>query len=202
MMKRAVPIVLGAFLLTGCGAHSIQELQGGGQLTYTPPGAPVAAPAADAGPEHNPADVTFLQMMAPHNTQVVKLVRMAESRNVRSDLKVLAAAIATTQEAETASMVAWLKGWNQPTAGSASNAHASHGGSGLTKAQFDALEKTAPADFEKKFINALIAQQDDAVQMAKIEKMAGGNAATKALADRIEASRSAQVKQLLAMLGQ
>ncbi|GAA3111213.1 DUF305 domain-containing protein [Streptosporangium carneum] len=201
MLKRAVPIVLGAFLLTGCGAHSLQELQGSGQMTHGAHGAADAGPAAVAGSDYNPADVMFLQMMVPHNTEGVKLAKLAQERAVSSDVKTLAAAIATTQESEAKLMAGWLSGWKQPPTPSG-NAHASHGGHGMTKAQFDALAKAPDAEFEKRFLNTLIAQQDDAVQMAKVESMAGQNAETKALAGRVEASRSAQIKQMLALVGQ
>ncbi|MEV8638835.1 DUF305 domain-containing protein [Streptosporangium sp. NPDC051023] len=198
-MKRAVPIVLGAFLLTGCGAHSLSELQGGGQLS-TGAASGAASPVA-AGQNFNPADVMFLQMMVTHNAQGARLARLAQDRQVSQDVKILAAAIATTQDAEASTMATWLKSWNKPATAPAS-AHAGHGGHGLTELQFKLLAK-APADgFEKRFLNTLIAQQDDAIQMAKVETMAGENAEAKALAGRIDASRSAQIKQMVALVGQ
>ncbi len=198
MMKRAIPIVLGAFLLTGCGAHSLQELQGG-QMSHGAHGG--AAPVVAAGSDFNPADVMFLQMMVAHNARGVKLARLAQDRNVRSDVKILAAAIATTQDAESTTMAGWLSGWKQP-ATAAAHEHAAHGGMpGMTEAQLDKLAKAAPAEFEKRFLNALIAEQDDAIQMARVETMAGKNAEAKALAARVDASRSAQIKQMLAFVG-
>ncbi|MFD0884771.1 DUF305 domain-containing protein [Streptosporangium algeriense] len=198
MMKRAVPLVLSAVLLTGCGSYSLQELQGGGQLTA---GAAVsAAPGLVAGPDFNPADVMFLQMMLPHDAQGAKLARLAAGRKVSENTKVLAAAIATTQEAEVAMMTGWLKSWKRPTTAPA-GAHSSHGGHGLSNAQIRMISKSPDSEFEKRFLNALISQQDDAIQMAKVEKMAGQNAETKALAERIEASRSAQIDQMKALVG-
>lgn len=198
MMKRAVPLVLSAVLLTGCGSHSLQELQGGGQLTVGAPAS--AAPGLVAGPDFNPADVMFLQMMLPHNAQGAKLARLAADRKISDDVKMLAAAIATTQEAEVTMMTGWLKGWKRPTAAPA-GAHSSHGGHGLSDAQIRMISKTPDAEFEKRLLNALISQQDDAIQMTKVELMAGQNAETKALANRIQASRDAQIKQMMALVG-
>ncbi|MER7207435.1 DUF305 domain-containing protein [Streptosporangium sp. NPDC000239] len=198
MLKRVVPLVLSAVLLAGCGSRSLQELQGGGQLTVG--AAASAAPGLVAGPDFNPADVMFLQMMLPHDAQGAKLAKLAAGRNISENAKVLAAAIATTQDAEVTMMTGWLKGWKRPTAAPA-GAHSGHGGHGLSDAQIRMISKSPDSEFEKRFLNALISQQDDAIQMAKVEKMAGQNAETKALADRIEASRTAQIDQMKAIVG-
>lgn len=199
-MKRAALVVLGVLLLSGCGAHSIQELHGAGPGAH---GAGHTAPAVPgAGADFNPADVMFLQMMAAHNGQGVELVRLASDRPARPEVRTLAAAIATTQEAETTSMTDRLIGWGRPVTAEAGE-HAAHGGMpGLSKEEITAVADAAPADFETAFLNMLIAQQDDAVQMARAETADGRNPEVKALAARIEASRAAQIKQMLALLGQ
>ena len=46
----------------------------------------------------------------------------------------------------------------------------------------------------------MIAQQDDAIQLARSETAGGANPQAKALAKRIDESRTAQIKQMLAML--
>ncbi|MFF5208692.1 DUF305 domain-containing protein [Streptosporangium sp. NPDC000396] len=219
-MKRAVLVVLGILLLAGCGAHSIQELRGGhaghggpaghggastGVGVSTGAGASASTGvgvSTGAGGGFNPADVMFLQMMVPHNGQGVGLVRLARGRAARQEVRTLAEAIATTQEVEAASMAAWLRGWGQPATAEAEE-HAAHGGMpGVSEEEIAAVAGAAPADFEKKFLNMMIAQQDDAIQMARVETATGLNAEVKKLAARIEASRAAQIKQMLALLGQ
>lgn len=199
-MKRAALVVLGVLLLSGCGAHSIQELHGAGPGAH---GAGHAAPAVPgAGADFNPADVMFLQMMAAHNGQGVELVRLVSDRPARPEVRTLAAAIATTQEAETTSMTDRLIGWGRPVTAEAGE-HAAHGGMpGLSEVEIAAVADAVPADFETAFLNMLIAQQDDAVQMARAETADGRNPEVKALAARIEASRAAQIEQMLALLGQ
>ena len=197
-MKRAVPILLGVFLLTGCGAHSIQE-RGGGHLGH---GAASGAAAGAIGADFNPADVMFLQMMAVHNNQGVELARLAADRATRQEVRTLAAAVAATQETEAASMSAWLSGWSQP-ATAEPDEHTAHGGMpGASKEAIAAIAGAAPADFEGKFLNMMIAQQDDAIQMARVETATGLNSKVKELAGRIDTSRTAQIKQMLALLGQ
>ncbi|MFJ2031836.1 DUF305 domain-containing protein [Streptosporangium sp. NPDC087985] len=201
MVKRVVPIVLGVLLLAGCGAPGAQELRGDAQEAYGAARTP--RPASGADEDFNYPDVMFLQMMAVHNRQGVELVGLAPERAARQEVKTLAAAIATTQEAEAASMTDRLIGWGQPVTPRAGQ-HAAHGGMSpeMTKVAIAAIADAAPADFEHKLLNMLIAQQDDAIQMARMEAVSGWNPEVRALAARIEVSRAAQIKQMLALLGQ
>ena len=73
---------------------------------------------------------------------------------------------------------------------------------GTGRKEIAAVEKAAPADFEKKLLDTLIAHQDDAVQLAKAEVIAGRSPQVKLLAERIEASRTGQIRHMLHLLGQ
>ncbi|MGJ6964264.1 DUF305 domain-containing protein [Streptosporangium sp. G11] len=255
-MKRAVPVVptvvLGIFLLSGCGADSIQELRGG-PAGHGAHGAPVQAtsPAPAQGTDHgansgsgqdseqgsgqgghgsdhsahgagaglpspspappmgtaagvafNPPDVMFLQMMVPHNTQGVRLVRLVRERQVRPEVKELAEAIGVTQERESASMSGLLNAWGQP-ATAKDDEHAAHGGMpGVSEEEMAALIAAPPAEFERRFLDMLIAQQDDATQMAKVEVATGLHAQVTEMAKRVDVSRTAQIAQMLALRGQ
>ncbi|GGS93699.1 hypothetical protein GCM10010156_60000 [Planobispora rosea] len=197
-MKRTVPAALsalalaGCVALTGCGASSGEWARG-----------VVADRAAEAGPARgfNSADVMFLQMMVPHNGQGVELARLAGGRAARQEVRILAAAIVTAQEAETATMAGWLRDWDQPATAPADE-HASHGGMPETSEREVAeVAGAAPADFERRFLDALIAHQDDAVQLARAEAVAGLHPEVRRLAERIDASRTAQIGHMLRLRG-
>jgi uncharacterized protein (DUF305 family) len=142
----------------------------------------------------------FAQMMVPHHAQGVAIVKLARSRAANAELKLLAAAIETTQAAEAQTMAGWLRDWRQPPT-AAPGGHDAHGGMPATsQAEFTALAKAAGADFDRRFLHTLIAHQDDAIQIASMEVGAGVNAQCKALADRIVRSRKAQIQQMLALL--
>ena len=80
-------------------------------------------------------------------------------------------------------------------------AHAAHGGMpGTSAEEIAVLEKTTGVAFERAFLNMLIAHQDDAVQVARMETAGGINPRAVALAQRVDASRTAQIKQMLDML--
>ncbi|MGV9328566.1 DUF305 domain-containing protein [Streptosporangium sandarakinum] len=209
-MKRiawAVPgLALCAALLAGCGtdAHEFygtgpaHGAHGGGNAAVRAPAAvPVTTPPGDV----DAVDVMFLQMMGPHNGQGVRLARLARDRPVRPEVRILAAAIATTQEAETATMAGWLRAWGRPPTADPGE-HAAHGGMpGLTEAEIGSVADAPPAEFERRFLNMVIAQQDDAIQLARLEAMNGVNPEVRALAGRIEASRTAQIQRMLTLLG-
>ncbi|MFF5263797.1 DUF305 domain-containing protein [Actinomadura viridis] len=166
------------------------------------PPSPVPA-AARGGPGFNSADVMFLQMMVSHQGQGVKLARTARGRPVRPEVATLAAAIETTQLAEIGDMAGRLRGWHRPpTTDPRSHEHDRHGGMpATTDAELKALARTPPDRFERAFLNLLIAHQDDAVQLARLETGKGEDAWTRRLARRVDASRSAQIDRMLTLLG-
>ncbi|MFI6758726.1 DUF305 domain-containing protein [Micromonospora sp. NPDC050417] len=166
--------------------------------------APASVPASVAAPgSFNPADVMFLQMMVTHHGQGLELVRLAQSRAQRTEVRILAAAIDVTQTEEQETMRGWLRSWGEPTeADPNAHAHADHGGLPATgPEQIAALGRASGADFESAFLNLLIAHQHNAVEMARNETTFGQNPEARALAGRIDQSRTAQINQMLAMLG-
>jgi uncharacterized protein (DUF305 family) len=195
-----VPVVL--LLLAGCGT--------GPAATGGPPAAPGPVPAQSAvtttaapGP-FNPADEMFLQMMVTHHSQGLELVRLAEDRAQRAELRTLAAAIDVTQTEEVELMRGWLRSWGRPTeADPNTHAHADHGGLPATgPEQIVALGRTSGADFDTAFLNLLIGHQHNAVEMARNVTRLGQNPQTLELAHRVDLSRTAQIDQMLTMLGQ
>ena len=175
----------GLLLLAGCAAR--------------PAPAPVATRAA--GP-FNDNDVMFLQMMVPHLEQGRSIARLARDRAGRDDVRQLAAAIESTQAAEVSTMSAQLKDWHQPSTARV-NSHSEHGGMPATAdVEIAALRKSNGPDFDRRFLNVMIARQDDAIQLARVETATGSDPDIKAMADRVDRSRSAQIHQMLDLLGQ
>ena len=157
-------------------------------------------PAADA--EHNAADVMFLQMMIAHDGQGLELTGLAADRAVSEEVKLLAAAIGTTQRQEIKIMQSWLAGWKEAaTVSQDMSAHASHGGLPATgPEQIDALRNASDADFEATFLNLLTGHQNSAVELTNLAGD-GVNPQTQDLAKRIKQSRGDQVARLLRLIG-
>ncbi|MDX3191624.1 DUF305 domain-containing protein [Streptomyces sp. MN03-5084-2B] len=157
--------------------------------------------ATTAAPDHNAADVMFLQMLIPQNRQGIELVRLASARPVPAELKELAAAIEVTQQTEVDDMRRWLREWDQPEAMDPDpHAHAGHGGMKTTSPDLLGALRTAPdSEFTRRFLDVLTGQQQGAVELARTENGPGGgvNAQARDLARRVIESRTAEVKQLL-----
>ncbi|SEG94829.1 Uncharacterized conserved protein, DUF305 family [Thermomonospora echinospora] len=162
---------------------------------------PGAEPSPDpGGPGFNGTDVMFLQMMLPHHGQGVRIVRLAEGRAVRPEVRTLAAAIEATQLTEITTMAGWLRAWRRPPR-APRHAHAAHGGLPETsESEIAALARATGPAFERAFLNTLIAHQDDAVQLARMQLADGIDPRVRDLARRMERSRSAQIKQMLLFL--
>jgi uncharacterized protein (DUF305 family) len=199
-MRRIGPFLLAvvaATLVAGCSTAP----------EAPPPAAPASAvPAADTLPaadaEHNAADVMFLQMMIAHDARGLELTGLAADRPVSEEVKLLAAAIDTTQREEVKIMESWLTGWKEATAASQDmSAHASHGGLPATgPEQIEALRNASGADFEATFLNLLTGHQNSAVELTSLAGD-GVNPQVKDLAERIKQSRGDQVAQLLRLIG-
>ncbi|MET8847261.1 DUF305 domain-containing protein [Amycolatopsis sp. NPDC004625] len=165
-----------ALLLTGCGSGTTA-----------------------ATPQHNAADVMFLQMLIPQNEQGIEIVRLAAARPVPAAVKELAKAIEVTQQTEVTDMRRWLAEWNQPET-VAPEAHAGHGGMKMTSPDLVGALRTAPdSEFTRRFLDVLTGQQQGAVELAQTENGTSGgvNAQARDLARRVIESRTAEVKQLL-----
>ncbi len=188
MRRYAVALAVTVLLTTGCG---------GGEAPAT-----ATAGTTRSAPGHNSADVMFLQMMVPHHRQGLAIVRLAKHRPIDHDMKLLVDAIESTQVSEVERMAGWLRAWGEPATAPA-DSHAEHGGMPETsEAAVKSLAKTSDAKFQRALLNLLIAHQDDAIQIARLELRTGRDPAAVRLARQIDRSRTAQIKQMLAWLEQ
>ncbi|WP_113701513.1 DUF305 domain-containing protein [Nonomuraea lactucae] len=152
----------------------------------------------------NAQDVMFVQMMVQHHRQGIEIAKVGASSGRTPELKTLASAVAVTQQGEVEMMLRWLHAWGQPLT-APSGAHDHHGGMPETdRKQIAALRRAAAKKgsraFEREWLNLLIAHQDDAVQMAGAEVSGGASPGAKKWAAQVQASRKAQIQQMLALL--
>jgi uncharacterized protein (DUF305 family) len=192
-MRLPATVVLAAVLLVaGCGTQPDAP-----DAVSAP--APIVGASAGSG-EFNDTDVMFLQMLVPHHEQGIAIVKIGAEQATREDIKTLAKAIEVTQTEEATRMSGWLRDWKQPATADAA-AHAAHGGMpGTTEQEMTRLRAKKGAEFDSDFLHTLIAHQDDAVQLARMETVSGSNPTAKAYATSVDESRSAQIKQMLAYL--
>jgi uncharacterized protein (DUF305 family) len=206
-MKRCLPAVIAAgVLLAGCSAPpqapQSRQAQQEPHVAHAPQPRQPPPSRPGTGAAFNDTDVMFLQMMVPHHEQGITLARLAKEKATSGDIRTLAAAIESTQATELRAMAGWLRDWRQPPTAPA-DSHAAHGGMPQTsRTELDVLRTATGTEFDRQFGNVMIAHQDDAIQLARMEISTGTNPDARHLAGLIDRSRTAQIDQLLTFLGQ
>lgn len=182
-LARAIAIGIGLsiapFALTGCSATT-------------------AAPAPTASVDSTSftgADIMFAQMMIPHHQQAVDMGTLAETRAFSTEVKALAAKIKAEQAPEIAQMKGWLKTAGAPL----EMGHDMGMGGMLTDAQFEALKNSTGADFDRLFLQGMIAHHKGAIHMAQMV-VDSNNAEAAKLGAAIISSQTEQITYMESLL--
>jgi uncharacterized protein (DUF305 family) len=161
----------------------------------TEPPAPVG-PSVSAGvsSDVNATDLSFVRTLLPHLRQGIAIAEPAAGRGARDELRTLAAAIVATQRDEVARLQGWLRAWgrSEPASESASAS------APATDARVAALARLSGPKLDAAVLDLLIDHQAAAVRLARAETGGGVNREALAFARQVDASRSAQVRQLTA----
>jgi uncharacterized protein (DUF305 family) len=153
---------------------------------------------------HNNGDIMFAQMMIPHHQQAVAMANLAQTRATDPKVKQLAAQIKAEQAPEIATMEGWLAAWGQPTTmPSMPSGTMPSGMPGMmSSADMAQLAATTGKQFDKLFLQMMIAHHRGAIQMAQAELAHGANPDAKALAARIIKSQQAEINTMQKTLAQ
>ncbi|WP_446225726.1 DUF305 domain-containing protein [Nocardia sp. IBHARD005] len=158
--------------------------------------------SAAASTDFNDADVRFLQMMYPHHAQAVEMAKMVPSHTTNQQLIALAAQVEKAQAPEMQQITDLLTGFGKP-APSATEGHSGHDMPGMmTDAQMRSLAAANGADFDRQWLEMMIAHHEGAVAMAETERSGGVNPASRQLATKIMADQEAEIATMRGMLGQ
>ena len=146
--------------------------------------------------EFSAADVMFAQMMIPHHQQAVDLGVIAENGGASPEVLALAKDISHDQTHEIEHMQAWL------TAAGAGD-HMDHDmamDGMLTEAELETLKAAKGAEFDRLFLEGMIAHHEGAISMAE-DVVDSKNPEVAELAASIIESQTKQIEQMKAMLG-
>ncbi|MEV1295925.1 DUF305 domain-containing protein [Pseudonocardia sp. NPDC049635] len=223
----AATTLTAALVLAACGGGDPT----GSAAPASPAPAISAAPdSAAISAEHNQADIAFAQDMIPHHQQAVEMSTLATERAGSDDVRRLASEIEQAQGPEITAMQAFLAAWGAPAPGAMpgtdheSMGHGAdqdgmgeggtgHGGmdhSGMghggmagmmTPEQMAQLEQANGAEFDRMFLEMMIAHHEGAVQMAQAELANGVNPEAKALAQQIIDAQEAEIAEMRELLG-
>ncbi|MDN2499466.1 DUF305 domain-containing protein [Nocardia nova] len=158
-----------------------------------------SAPSTATRTDYNDADVSFLTMMYPHHAQAVEMAKLVPGRSQNQELITLAANVEKAQAPEMEQFAALLHSFGKP----APQATMSHPMNGvMTSEQMTQLRDASGADFDRMWLQMMIAHHQGAVDMANTEIADGTNADAKALAHNILTAQQAEIQQMRGMLGQ
>lgn len=145
--------------------------------------------------EFSSTDVMFAQMMIPHHQQAVDMGEIASTRAYSPEVLALALEIAGEQAPEIGLMKSWL------TAAGASE-HMDHEmamDGMLTQAELETLKAAKGAEFDRLFLEGMIAHHEGAIAMAE-DVVDSKNPEVAELAASIIKSQTEQIQYMKELL--
>lgn len=143
--------------------------------------------------QYSADEIMFAQMMIPHHEQAVTMSELALSNTTTPEIVALATAIRDAQAPEIIQMQSWIDGKSE------SHMHDMEMGGMLTDAELAELASLKSAAFDQKFLTAMIAHHEDALDMVDIINDSS-NSEVKTLASNIVTSQSAEIEAMKALL--
>jgi uncharacterized protein (DUF305 family) len=148
----------------------------------------------------NDADVTFATQMIPHHQQAVTMADLALRKATTAEVKSLATAIKAAQAPEIQQLSGWLTGWGKPVP--TPNEHSGHTMTGMMSPQeMDDLNRATGSMFDRMWVDMMIKHHQGAVAMARAEQTSGKDAASVALAAKIQTAQTTEIATMQRLLG-
>jgi uncharacterized protein (DUF305 family) len=156
----------------------------------------------DLGPTDANFDLRFIDAMIPHHQGAVEMANVAQEKSKRPEIKKLADNIIKSQNSEITQMKQWRQAW-YPNAGAKPMAYDSQMGHTMEMSsdQMKGMMMSqdlgaADAEFDLRFINAMIPHHEGAVTMAKDVLSKSKRPEIKQLAQAIIKAQDTEIKQM------
>lgn len=204
-MLSATALAAAALIVAGCGSddsgssNTPASATSHSSMADMPGMNHTGAPTTTTRTDYNDADVSFLTMMYPHHAQAVEMAKLVPGRSQNQELITLAANVEKAQAPEMEQFAALLRSFGKPAPQATMN-HPMNGV--MTPEQMTQLRDASGADFDRMWLQMMIAHHQGAVDMANTEIADGTNADAKALAHNILTAQQAEIQQMRGMLGQ
>jgi uncharacterized protein (DUF305 family) len=187
-----------ALLLAACGGSSEAESSG--------PAPSTGSSTTQTVGEATAADISFAQLMIPHHQQALEMAGMALERAESPGVLELAKQIQAAQDPEIQMMSGWLEAWDAPM--EMGDDHGSHDMGGMTMEgmmsdeDMQALMDATGADFDRMWLETMIAHHEGAITMAEQVKAESGNVDVTTLADAVISGQTAEIATMQQLLAQ
>ncbi|MEE3849948.1 DUF305 domain-containing protein [Gordonia sp. LSe1-13] len=222
-MKRqifACSTVVAVALLGACSADDEPAASSSGPAVSTTSLSLESSADSPQAETHNDADIAFNQMMIPHHMQALMMADLVPERTSTPAVRDLADRIRAGQQPEIDEMSARLREWGVADAStsdpSTSGGHMSDdGGHGdhmspdghdmagmMTPAEMAALSAARGAEFDRLWLEGMIAHHEGAVEMADTELADGIHEPSRELATRIKATQQDEIEEMNSILAE
>lgn len=194
MRIRAVPVALGLVVILGAACASDDPSLVGS-------GAPSEESVAAAS--HNDADVSFAQSMVPHHEEAIDMARLANERAADQRVRDLAGRIEVAQAPEIEQMQDWLRVWGATAEGSTDGIDHGEAGSGsrmMSEEDMSSLRAMSGVEFDRMFVEMMIAHHQGAVAMALQEIAEGESPDARAFARATKSAREGEIAEMRSLL--
>ncbi len=151
----------------------------------------------------NAADVEFAQGMIAHHEQAIEMAEIALDPKVGASPEVidLATRIKGAQDPEVELMTGWLTAAGQPTMMDSSDGHDMSSMDGMmTAEQMDTMSAMTGTEFDRTWLEMMIAHHEGAISQSETVKTEGSNADVLALADQIITAQQGEITEMQALL--
>ncbi|MEH2458773.1 DUF305 domain-containing protein [Nostoc sp.] len=156
----------------------------------------------DLGPADANFDLRFIDAMIPHHQGAVEMAKEAQQKSKRPEIKKLADNIIKSQNQEITQMKQWRQAW-YPKAGDKPMVYDSQMGH-MMEMSSDQMKTmmmsqdlgAADAEFDLRFINAMIPHHEGAVTMAQDTLSKSKHPEIKQLAQEIIKAQNTEIKQM------
>lgn len=158
--------------------------------------------AMDLGQADADFDLQFIDAMTPHHQGAIEMAQEAQQKSKRPEIKKLAENIIKSQNQEITQMKQWRKAWyaqagDKPIAYNAQMGHSMAMSSDQMKAMMMNMDLgAADADFDLRFIDAMIPHHQGAVVMAKNALSKSKRPQIKQLAQKIINDQDVEINQM------
>ena len=186
-------------LLVGCGAPHASS-------PSSPVSPATALPAVRSVANVSDSDVSFAQQMIPHHQQAVEMADLALTRETSPEVKKLAEQIKAAQGPEIEMMSMWLQSWGAPMEMGEDHSGHDMGGMDMSGMMSDddmqALADAQGAEFDRMWLEMMIAHHQGAISMAEQVKAASSNADVTSLAGAVMTGQAEEIDTMQKLLAQ
>ena len=160
-----------------------------------------ASPSSTAA-DANDDDVMFAQMMIPHHEQAIELADIALDPAVGAsdEVRQLATEIKSAQDPEIEQMSELLDAWGQPLTADPSVDHGSMMKGMMSVEELDSLGALTGTDFDRAWLEAMIAHHEGAIDMATDVRETGVNPDIAELADDVARTQANEISAMTLLL--